>query len=347
VLIRAGSLSRLFEEEFSSRRIPYRLVGATKFYDRMEIRDAIAYLRLLCYPFDDISFARAISRPRRGFGDAALSKIREYARENKISLMRALRSVPLSGKQKTSADEFLAAFDFDWSAMPPADAAMQILENSGYMKSWRESKEIDAPDRIANVNDLVKNAIARYDTLTEFLEHAALMMTEDGENFTESAVSIMTIHAAKGLEFDNVFLPAWETKIFPNEKAMQDNGIEEERRLAYVAITRARKNAMISYTMARMVFGQIENNEPSQFIKEIDNKYLEFSGIRPYSGAQNSTARPQREQRNRPLQRSTMVGKLVNHSEFGNGVVIEQDSDIVIVAFRDKGIKKVRKDFLI
>ena len=224
VLIRAGSLSRLFEEEFTSRGIPYKLVGATKFYDRMEIRDAIAYLRLLVYPFDDMSFTRIIGKPRRGFGPSAIAKIRAQG----TNLMDGLRAASLSGKQGAAATEFLSVFDFDWAGMPPMDAARTILEKSGYINYWRTSKGTDASERLDNIRELITNVIAKYDTLPDFLEHAALMTADDNDNDAApviDAVSIMTIHAAKGLEFNTVFLPAWEDGIFPNDMAIDGGGL--------------------------------------------------------------------------------------------------------------------------
>lgn len=344
VLIRAGSLSRLFEEEFAQRRIPYRLVGATKFYDRMEIRDAIAYIRLLVHPFDNLSFVRIIGKPRRGFGNTAIALLRDFGND----FMSALRAAPLSGKQRVAADEFLHAFDFDWDIIKPADAAEQLLENSGYLKMWRESKEIDAPDRLENIKELLTNVISKYDTLPEFLEHAALMMTDDNDvedgTFNNNSVSVMTIHAAKGLEFDTVFLPAWEDGIFPNEKAINDGGIEEERRLAYVAITRAKRRAIISNAMSRMVFGQRQYNVPSRFIAEIDKNFLNIQGeermIKPI--IETSYEQPKK----RIIKTQSIVGKLASHDEMGRGVVIEEDGEILTVAFRNKGIKKVDKKFI-
>ena len=358
ILIRAGSLSRLFEEEFTSRGIPYKLIGATKFYDRAEIRDAIAYLRLLVYPFDDISFMRIIGKPRRGFGPSAIAKLRTAGQ----NLMDGLKTAQLSGKQHVAADEFLRAFDFDWASMPPTNAAQTLLENVGYMKMWRESKDTDATDRLDNIRELVTNVIAKYDTLPEFLEHAALMMTDDNDSddaspTTTDAVSIMTIHAAKGLEFDTVFLPAWEEGIFPNDMAVQSGGLEEERRLAYVAITRARRRAIIINAMSRMVFGNRQYNSPSRFITEMDNHFLDFQGGAPRSynyggriptsyerprGASYNTSKPRRA----PVEHKSLVGRLVNHAGLGGGVVIEDNGDILTVAFKTKGIKKVARQFV-
>jgi len=340
ILIRAGSLSRKIEEALAARHIPYRLVGATKFYDRMEIRDAIAYIRLLVYPFDDLSFLRIISKPRRGFGDKAIGALRATGK----NLMDALRDAKLPGKQRNAADEFLSAFDFDWNGMPTATSATQLLENSKYMNIWRESKELDAPDRLQNINELITGVIAKYDSLHEFLEHAALMMTDDDQqNNSADAVSIMTMHAAKGLEFDTVFLPAWEQGIFPNQMAIDDGNIEEERRLAYVAITRARKHCTISRATSRMVFGKFQNNIPSQFIGEIDPEFKEEPHRINYEPAARQIIKP------RASRPATMVGQLVGHEDLGTGVVIADiaGDDIVTVAFKDKGIKKVARKFLI
>ena len=355
ILIRAGSLSRMFEEEFTSRGVPYRLIGATKFYDRAEIRDAIAYLRLLVYPFDDISFMRIIGRPRRGFGPSAIAKLRS-AGEN---LMSGLRTAQLSGKQRAAADELLSAFDFDWSSIAPMDAAQKLLDNSGYIKMWRESKDSDAPDRLDNIRELITNVIAKYDTLPEFLEHAALMTTDDNDSddaapTASDAVSVMTIHAAKGLEFDTVFLPAWEEGIFPNDMAVQSGGLEEERRLAYVAITRARCRAIIINAMSRMVFGNRQYNLPSRFISEIDPVFLEFHGGTPRAYAMSADRVPNymsynnspRKTRLTAPENKSVVGKLVNHSEMGSGVVIEDNGDILTVAFKTRGIKKVARQFV-
>ena len=347
ILIRAGSLSRMFEEEFTARKIPFKLIGAQKFYDRMEIRDVIAYLRLLVYPFDDMSFLRVIGKPRRGFGTSAIAKLRMAG----SNLMEGLKKAELSGKQRTAADEFLSAFDFDWENMKPTDAVQKLLDASGYIKMWRESKDVDASDRLDNIKELITNVIAKYDSLPEFLEHAALMIADDNDSDDAGSipdtVSIMTIHAAKGLEFDTVFLPAWEEGIFPNEKSVNEGGIEEERRLAYVAITRARRRAIITNAMSRMVFGQRQYNSPSRFITEMDNRYLDFQGGTPraYTNMRMPTS-----YQSKPVARKkeniSAVGKLVNHTEMGRGVVIEENENILTVAFRAKGIKKVAREFL-
>ena len=342
ILIRSGGLSRLFEEEFARRQIPYRLIGATKFYDRMEIRDVIAYIRLLVHPFDDMSFLRIIGKPRRGFGPSALDKIRACG-EN---YMAGLRVCSLTGKQKVAADEFLSVFDFDWENMSPKDAVQKVLDSSGYIKMWQQSKDLDASDRLGNVRELVNSVVAKYDSLNDFLEQAALMMTDDNDEpdiiNNNNAVTIMTIHAAKGSEFDNVFLPGAEEGIFPNEKSIQDGSIEEERRLAYVALTRARKVVVITNAVSRLMYGTRQYNAPSRFISEIDNQYLSFGNSRPSprpyvaNNYVKKTAAP----------RKTLVGKMAKHSEYGTGVIIEEGTGILTIAFGARGIKKIAKDFV-
>ena len=338
ILIRAGSLSRAFEEEFTSRGLSYKLVGATKFYDRAEIRDAIAHIRLLVYPFDDISFERIMSKPRRGFGESAISKLRECG----TSLMGGLKVAKLSAKQEKAATEFLDAFDFDWQNMIPAVAVQQLLDKSGYINMWQQSKDADAEERIEHIRELIDGVISKYDTLPAFLEHAALMMTDDNDNEDDykNVVSIMTIHAAKGLEFNTVFLPAWEEGIFPNDKTTKEGDIEEERRLAYVAITRARVRAIITNAMVRSLFGQRQYQSLSRFINEIDKHFLNIQG-QDYSRVNNI-----KPMKSKPINSESAVGKMVMHREMGSGVVIAENGDTLTVAFKSRGIKNVIRGFV-
>ncbi|MDR1361505.1 MAG: UvrD-helicase domain-containing protein [Rickettsiales bacterium] len=382
ILIRAGSLSKKFEDEFIKRGIAYRLVGAQKFYDRAEIKDSIAYIRLLAHNFDDLSFLRIIGKPRRGFGDKAIGELRKFAAMRGLPLFAALREFPLKPKQRAAADEFLKAFDFEWDARTPSDAARQVLENSGYIKMWTDAADDDtAEDRVKNIYELISGTIEKYDSLDEFLENASLMVADDGAEDRQiedtDSVSIMTIHAAKGLEFDTVFLPAWEEGIFPNERSKNDpsaggGGLEEERRLAYVAITRAKRRCVITRALSRMLYGDWKKNNPSRFIGEIDDRFVQGdedarSTCPPrregavargdWGGAEFNCKSPPS-----PLSRtahslrgghaSRVVGKMVSHSEFGRGVVIEESGaaggdQILTIAFRDRGIKKIASRFLV
>jgi DNA helicase-2/ATP-dependent DNA helicase PcrA len=215
---------------------------------------------------------------------------------------------------------------------------------------WTESKDADAADRLSNIRELITGVISKYDTIADFLEQAALMMTDDNDTdvIEGNMVSIMTIHAAKGLEFYTVFLPAWEEGIFPNDKAIGEGAIEEERRLAYVAITRARRRCIISNAMSRMIFGSRQYNSPSRFITEIDNRYLDFQGSSPRTStyrptvSQSYDARP----KPRPAVTPSAKGKMISHAEMGMGVVIDESGDILTVAFKARGIKKVARQYV-
>ena len=211
------------------------------------------------------------------------------------------------------------------------------------MQYWRESKDPDAEERISNIRDLITNVISTYDSLPDFLEHAALMTTDDNDNEiadNTQAVNIMTIHAAKGLEFDTVFLPAWEDGIFPNDKSIKEGGMEEERRLAYVALTRARRRAIITNTMSRVIFGARQYYSPARFITEMDNRYLDFGGRTPRYETPARTMQPKTHTV------KSIVGKLVEHGELGRGVVIESNGGILTVAFNRTGLKKVAESFV-
>ena len=225
--------------------------------------------------------------------------------------------------------------------MSPKDALQQLLDKSGYLKMWRESKDVDSGERLEHIRELINSVVAKYNTLPEFLEHAALMMTDDNDNELDdkNLVSIMTIHAAKGLEFDTVFLPAWEEGVFPNEKKA-DADIEEERRLAYVAITRARVRAIITNAMVRTVFGQRLYQMPSRFINEINKKYVSFNGEQQPKQYQPNT------QHKTHVKIESVVGKMVSHAEMGTGVVIAENDNILTIAFKTRGIKNVARNFV-
>jgi DNA helicase II / ATP-dependent DNA helicase PcrA len=332
VLIRSGSLSRVIEEEFARNSIPYKLIGAQKFYDRAEVKDVIAYIRLLCYPFDDISFLRILPKPRRGIGDTTIEQLKTFARTNGLSLFDALKKFPMKQKQAVAALDFLNAFDFNWQNMQPVDATEMLLDKSGYTKMWNESDDVNKEERQKNIRELLRGVIAKFDTLTDFIENVSLMTANDDNN-DDNTVSIMTIHAAKGLEFNTVFLPAWEDGIFPNEMSLSENGLEEERRLAYVAITRAKRHCFIITAFSRLQFGTFQHNPPSRFIDEIDESLLEFP------------ARLYRQDKQAPkpkIKISNTVGKMIKDPEFGMGVIIEDQEHDYIVAFKT-GIKKIRK----
>ena len=346
VLARSDKYWLSIEKEFIGRGIPYKIIGNKKLYDRAEIKDVLAFVRLLVSPADDVSFKRIIAKPRRGFGDKTLDKIRASG----STLMSGMRNAELSGKLRTAADEFLSVFDFDWESMPPRDAVKHVLQRSGYYEWLNTQTDTDVKDKLDRIEFLIEKEIGEYPTLYAFLDYASLMSASDDEQ-TGNYVSIMTLHAAKGLEFDTVFLPAWEEDVFPNKKSIECGDVEEERRLAYVAITRAKRVCVISTTDSRWMYGEVKYNSPSRFITEIDNRYLDFQGGAPRSYAPRYGAQP-RAYNNTTISRprtsapQTMVGKLVNHDELGGGVVIEDNGAILTIAFKTRGIKKVAREYV-
>ena len=299
ILVRAGYQTRLFEEKLISAGIPYKIIGGLRFYERQEIKDVIAYLRLLIYPQDNLSFERIINVPKRGVGERTLQSISNYAKENRLSLFDAtdkmLKSNKITGKSAFNLQKFVDDF-YRWrliyngksqdlfEASKPITQA-QLVENiiyqSGYMEMWQNSKKVEAEAKIQNIMELIGIIKERFETIPEFLEYITLF-TESNQSNLENGeyVSLMTLHAAKGLEFDIVFLPGWEMGIFPNEKTMGDrlsSSLEEERRLAYVGLTRAKKIVEIYYAGSRLVFGQWQQNLPSIFLQELPPEDIEHS----------------------------------------------------------------------
>jgi DNA helicase II / ATP-dependent DNA helicase PcrA len=277
ILVRTGSQTREFEERFITLGLPYRVVGGLRFYERQEIRDAIAYLRLVHQPADDLAFERIVNVPRRGIGSSTLEALHVLARTARLPLTEAAARLLGSDELKPAARRalggFLALFDH-WRevarSLPHTELAARILEESGYTDMLQGDKSPDAPGRLENLKELV-TAVAEFENLDGFLDHVSLVM-ENTERGTGEMISLMTLHGAKGLEFDIVFLPGWEEGLFPNRRSMDENGIrglEEERRLAYVGLTRARKRAFISYAANRRLHGQWQPSMPSRFVEEL------------------------------------------------------------------------------
>ena len=296
VLVRAGMQMREFEAQFLELAIPYKVIGGPRFFERAEIRDAMAYLRVIAQPDDGLAFERIINVPKRGLGKAALQKIHERGRKLSISLPRAARHIvdndDISGKAKTSLAGLLDNFD-RWREqlkhLNHTDLAELVLEESGYSDMWKASKLPDAPGKLDNLGELI-TALSEFESLGEFLEHIALVMENTQASDTDK-VSIMTLHGAKGLEFDTVFLPGWEEDSFPSKRSLDESGLkglEEERRLAYVAITRAKKNAHIYFVANRLVFNRWESRMPSRFIDELP---AEHTNVQSTQGVYGSQAR--------------------------------------------------------
>ncbi|MEL6792113.1 MAG: UvrD-helicase domain-containing protein, partial [Pseudomonadota bacterium] len=285
VLVRASFQMRAFEDRFLTIGLPYRVVGGPRFYERMEIRDAMAYFRVVVSPDDGLAFERIVNTPKRGLGDKAQQAINVAARRNGVSLLEGARICAEEGGVSKAAQkslkEVVTLFD-TWIERARAkdfdhvEGAMQILEDFGYMDHWRKDKTPEAPGRLENLKELVK-ALEEFENLQGFLEHVSLVMENEQEEATEK-VTIMTYHAAKGLEYDCVFLPGWEDGLFPSQRSMDESGLkglEEERRLAYVGITRARRHLTISFAANRRVYGQWQSALPSRFIDELPKANVE------------------------------------------------------------------------
>jgi DNA helicase II / ATP-dependent DNA helicase PcrA len=283
ILVRASYQMREFEERFITLGLNYRVIGGPRFYERKEVRDALAYLRLVANPSDTLAFERIINTPKRGIGDTTIKTLFDTARVTNQPLLAATRTLleteELKPKMRTTLRDLIGQFD-NWSErariIPQAELAQQILDESGYTAMWQADKAPDSPGRLENLKELV-NSMAEFETLSGFLEHISLVMDRDvGES--DDAVSIMTLHSAKGLEFDTVFLPGWEEGLFPSQRTMDESGragLEEERRLAYVGITRARKRARISVAQNRRIRGLWQSAIPSRFLDELPPEAVE------------------------------------------------------------------------
>jgi DNA helicase-2/ATP-dependent DNA helicase PcrA len=414
ILVRASHQMRAFEDRFLTIGLPYRVIGGPRFYERMEIRDAMAYFRLVVSPEDDLAFERVVNTPKRGLGDKAQQKIQLAARSSGVSLLEGakilLAAKRLTGKGATELQRFVAGID-RWRglmlgpmrAVGPVDdlveddvpqgtlnhveLAEMILEESGYTEMWQNDKTPEAPGRLENLKELVK-ALEGFENLQGFLEHVSLIMDNESDE-TEEKVTLMTLHAAKGLEFPAVFLPGWEDGLFPSQRSMDEQGLkglEEERRLAYVGITRAEEICMISFAGNRRVYGQWQSQLPSRFIDELPEAHVEVltppglyghqgGGAQDYgrSGLEERAVRTDvynspgwkrlhsntgargtsqpRESRNFTIDASAdsafTIGERVFHQKFGYGRVEGVEGDKLEIAFDKAGIKRVVGRFLV
>jgi len=392
ILVRAGHQMRAFEDRFLAIGLPYRVIGGPRFYERQEIRDAMAYFRLAVSPGDDLAFERVVNLPRRGLGEKALQTIRTTARDRGMSLAggaaAALAGRSIAGKGAAGLRTFLDGVA-RWHAAVLAGAnhvelAQVILDESGYTAMWQADRAPEAEGRLENLKELVK-ALGEFDNLQGFLEHVALVMDNDSGD-SGARVTLMTLHAAKGLEFPAVFLPGWEDGLFPSQRSMDEGGLEEERRLAYVGITRARRFCVISFAGNRRVWGQWQNALPSRFIDELPPDHVEVLTPPGLYGS-GATARPapadppspsasavearavEADVYNSPGWRRLLArgvqpqapvrparpaegpafdaGARVFHQKFGYGTIRALEGDKCDVAFDHAGDKKVVARFLV
>jgi DNA helicase II / ATP-dependent DNA helicase PcrA len=292
ILVRAGFQTREFEERFIVLALPYRVIGGPRFYERQEIRDALAYLRLVNQPADDLAFERILNTPRRGIGSATLQQLHTLARNDRLPLVDAAR-VLISGDRLRPAGRnalagFITALD-RWreqaGRVSHTDLVQIVLDESGYTAMWQAERSPDAAGRLENLKELVV-AMAEFENLGGFLEHVSLVMDNAADSGGDM-VNLMTLHSAKGLEFDTVFLPGWEDGLFPNQRAMEENGLaalEEERRLAYVGLTRARHRGYVSFAANRRIHGQWQSAMRSRFVDELPSEHIEIvaePGLQP------------------------------------------------------------------
>jgi len=283
ILVRASFQMREFEDRFIALGLPYKVIGGPRFYERAEIRDAMAYFRLTAQGDDDLAFDRIVNKPKRGIGDASVQVLHQFARARQMPLLASAREIvqtdELPPKAKKALTDLAMSFE-RWThvsrQIPHTELAEMILDESGYTDMLKADKSAEAPGRLDNLKELVRS-MDGFESLAAFLEHIALVMDVE-QNETEDRLNLMTLHAAKGLEFDTVFLPGWEEGLFPSQRTMDENGLaglEEERRLAYVGITRAKKRAFISFAANRRIHGSWQSALPSRFISEIPQEHVE------------------------------------------------------------------------
>ena len=283
ILVRASFQTRLFEDRLLKIGIPYRVIGGFRFYERLEIRDAIAYFRIVFKNSDDLALERVFNTPKRGLGNTTLQKLFKYARESKMNLLDASKKIIETDELTLNARNSIKTFIDDinkWKSkinkINHIELAKIILEESGYTRMWINDKSIEAPGRLENLKELI-SALKDFSNMNEFLEHISLVM-ENERNYKLDMVNIMTMHAAKGLEFENVFLAGWDEGLFPHQKSLEEKGtqaLEEERRLAYVAITRGKKNVFISFAKRRFIHGTWNFSQPSRFLSELPKENID------------------------------------------------------------------------
>ncbi|MCE2509945.1 MAG: UvrD-helicase domain-containing protein [Alphaproteobacteria bacterium] len=379
VLVRAGFQTREFEERLVTLGVPYRIVGSLRFYERQEIRDAIAYLRVLVHPGDDLAFERIVNTPKRGLGEATLQAVHRLARAEGLSLTDAAARLVTTDELKPRARSALAALleHFTrWRSLldhaSHADLTAQMLDESGYTEMWQKDKSPDAPGRLENLKELVA-ALEEFDSLVGFLEHVSLIMENEAISGNGSdMVNLMTLHSAKGLEFDTVFLPGWEEGVFPHQRTLDEEGnegLEEERRLAYVGLTRARKRVYLSFAANRRIYNQWQSNIPSRFLDELPPEHVEVNTETGLYGGAYGGAPGLRESKTafhwdaadgyRPAHTLEGKGRVVEvdaaafaagarvfHQKFGYGLVLNAEGDRLYVSFDKAGRKKVLASFV-
>lgn len=392
ILVRAGYQTRAFEEALIKASISYKIIGGMKFYERQEVKDAICYLRCVCNHNDDLAFNRIINTPKRSVGTTTINKLYQKVKEQEISLfdatLQAIQNNELKGKTALNLDALtkqIQRWHSQVSDSSLSDLARTILEESGYIKMWQAENTLEAQGRIENIDEFL-SSLSEFDNIIDFLEYVSLVEASDDTKNKTDCVSVMTVHGAKGLEFDLVFIPGLEDSIFPSHRSLEErNGLEEERRLLYVAITRAKKELILSHTKTRFIFGDYQQSAPSRFLSELPEaiKTKEighedgFTGNNFSNSGSNYYQKPKltasygknqfikqkslgynlnsgliskkpilSQKKPAASNASELFGKRVFHQKFGYGSVIGTDGDKVQVDFEKTGTKTIMKNFV-
>ncbi len=383
VLVRASFQMREFEDRFISIGLPYKVIGGPRFYERKEIRDCNAYLRLALLPTDSLALQRVINTPKRGIGETSVKKIRDYSKKNNIPMIEAsndlITNSTFKGKTKESLSQLINLI-YRWHDQVDKhdnnELAEMIIEDSGYLEMLRRDESLTSTGRVENIYELFKS-LEPFESIQAYLEHISLVMEIDRDQDGQK-VSLMTLHAAKGLEFDYIFLPGWEEGVFPNQRAIDEGGqdsLEEERRLAYVGITRAKKKCSIFFSANRRMHNQWISSIPSRFVNELPENNTElnmshFSGERElfkkndfsdfdqsdyetpgWERGKNFTDTQSLEYKNTKFiensnNSSFHMGSKVTHKKFGEGEVLSVDGKKLTINFGKGGTRKVMENFV-
>jgi len=375
ILVRASFQMRAFEDRFVTLGLPYRVIGGPRFYERLEIKDACAYFDVALNPANDLKFERIINTPKRGLATATLETLHTHAKSRQLSLFEAAMEIvetqELRPKARGSLRQLIeqfAAWRQDIKTLPHTELAERILDESGYTQMWQKDKSPQSHTRLENLKELIRY-MGEFENLAGFMEHVSLVMDADA-NSDGDRVNLMTLHAAKGLEFDTVFLPGWEEGLFPHQRSLDEEGragLEEERRLGYVGITRAKKQAHITFTQNRRIHGSWSSPLPSRFIDELPENHIEVIDQQStYGGYITSRFDNMAQNHQRTIKSAAKpkvidaevisstqagttdfaIGERVFHQKFGYGSIQDINGDKLTIAFEKAGTKKVIASFL-